>query len=195
MDELYRQPIGEIAAFQDRAGRLFLGDFSVTEEIENGWTRIGSIGPLVLHLASKIGRGQDTDDLIQTGLEAVITRISRTDLPRWNPERGSIGTWLYRHIRGAMLRTIDKHSPLPLNEEAVADNFEQSMAELEWIDVINTSFPEPQASVLVWNLLYELAPKDIAEVTGIPAGTVRSHLSRGRAALKADFLGVENDTV
>src|SRR3990167_6907815 len=194
MDELYRQPIGEIAAFQDRAGRLFLGDFSVTEEIENGWTRIGSIGPLVLHLASKIGRGQDTDDLIQTGLEAVITRISRTDLPRWNPERGSIGTWLYRHIQGAMIKSIDKNPPLPLDEEAVADNFEQSMSELEWEEVIRSSLPEPQASILVWSALYDLAPKDIAEVMDMPAGTVRSHLSRGRAALKGALFGAENDT-
>jgi RNA polymerase sigma-70 factor (ECF subfamily) len=45
------------------------------------------------------------------------------------------------------------------------------------------SLPEPQRRALVLHHLCDLSVRDVAEETGVPEGTVKARLSRGRAAL------------
>lgn len=52
--------------------------------------------------------------------------------------------------------------------------------------------PDGYREVLILKELEEMAYKDIAEVTGVPIGTVMSRLSRGRALLKEKLLGKDH---
>lgn len=47
--------------------------------------------------------------------------------------------------------------------------------------------PEPQRDVLILHYLEDLAVADIAALLGMPEGTVKSHLSRGRSALREEL--------
>jgi RNA polymerase sigma factor (sigma-70 family) len=51
------------------------------------------------------------------------------------------------------------------------------------------NIPEPFREVVVLRELEDLSYAEIAEITGVPVGTVMSRLSRGRAILASELLG------
>lgn len=64
-------------------------------------------------------------------------------------------------------------------EELIANR-----AELRRLDRLIEGLPTPLREVIVLRELQELGYREIAEVTGVPLGTVMSRLSRARAALR-----------
>jgi RNA polymerase sigma-70 factor (ECF subfamily) len=56
------------------------------------------------------------------------------------------------------------------------------------------ALPEPFREVLVLREVNDLSYRDIAEVVGVPVGTVMSRLARARAMLRDAWLAAEGQT-
>jgi RNA polymerase sigma-70 factor (ECF subfamily) len=120
----------------------------------------------------------------------------------------SFGTWLYRIVwrrsvdRAATLRTRkQREEPLdaPPDHEhgraeiavAVAES-PSGTDESEWM-LLTGGLSEPQRAVVTLFYYEDMALKDVARVLEMPEGTVKTHLSRARAALRAK-LAPERET-
>jgi RNA polymerase sigma-70 factor (sigma-E family) len=82
-------------------------------------------------------------------------------------------------------RTVElRHAPSPMPDAASAEH--GAMGALEHQDVIVAlrRLPERQREVLVLRYYADLSEADIAETIGISRGAVKSHASRGMAALR-----------
>jgi RNA polymerase sigma factor (sigma-70 family) len=55
------------------------------------------------------------------------------------------------------------------------------------------ALPEPFREAIVLRDVNDLSYRDIAEVTGVPVGTVMSRLARGRSMLRNAWLKAEHD--
>jgi RNA polymerase sigma factor (sigma-70 family) len=77
--------------------------------------------------------------------------------------------------------------PRPTPEEQVFRR-----AEIERLRAAIEAMPEPFREAVVLRDLEDLSYAEIAEVTGVPVGTVMSRLSRGRAILAKELLPLGN---
>ena len=80
--------------------------------------------------------------------------------------------------------TVVRRPPAPAAVEAVADRLD--------IDAALALLPQDFRAAVVLRDLCDLDYAEIARVLGIPAGTVRSRIARGRGQL-ADLLGNPTD--
>jgi RNA polymerase sigma-70 factor (ECF subfamily) len=65
----------------------------------------------------------------------------------------------------------------------------ESRSDLRRLDLLIESLPPPLREAIVLRELQELDYRQIAEVTGVPIGTVMSRLHRARAALRRAWDG------
>jgi RNA polymerase sigma-70 factor (ECF subfamily) len=65
----------------------------------------------------------------------------------------------------------------------------QSRSDLRRLDLLVEALPAPLREVIVLRELHELGYREIAEVTGVPIGTVMSRLHRARSALRRAWEG------
>jgi RNA polymerase sigma-70 factor (sigma-E family) len=82
-------------------------------------------------------------------------------------------------------RTVElRHAPAPMPDAASAEH--GAMGSLEHQEVIAAlrRLPERQREVLVLRYYADLSEADIADAIGISRGAVKSHASRGMAALR-----------
>lgn len=119
-------------------------------------------------------------------------------LPRFDG-RSALTTWAYRVATNAALDELRRRArrPTPLRAEALPDaphpsgppGVDQTVADRDALDraldALPTEFREPVVLRDVMGLDYA----EIATVLGIPGGTVRSRIARGRAALAARLGG------
>ncbi len=124
------------------------------------------------------------------------------------------GTWLYRIVwrravdRAVTLRTRQKREEsldAPAGSEegrrearsaGVAVQEEPTGAERsEWMR-LTEGLSEPQQAAVTLFYYHDMALKDVARALEMPEGTVKTHLSRARAALRAKLADQrENDDV
>jgi RNA polymerase sigma-70 factor, ECF subfamily len=131
------------------------------------------------------GHPEDALDATQEALLAVARGIHRYD------GRSAFTTWLYRVATNAALDEVRRRSRRPVPTEPVGDA-PAGTASVEAvvgarIDVdaaLATLGPEFRAAVVLRDLC-DLDYAEISEALGIPIGTVRSRISRGRAAIAA----------
>jgi len=154
------------------------------------------------------GSDADGDDATQEALISIVGALPRFD------GRSRFGTWAYRIAVNASLDELRRRrrrpqpglpgdadlggrsagSPGPLGPEPVASTPDPEGAALS-VDVdaaLRRLPPEFRAPVVLRDLC-GLDYAEIAEVLDIPPGTVRSRISRGRAAL-APLLAAGNPT-
>ena len=136
-----------------------------------------------------VGDPEDTLDATQEALIAVARGITRFD------GRAAFTTWLHRIATNAALdelrrrkRRVLTTSPRDDLPDAGASTVEQRVAAKLDIDAALTQVPEDFRVAVVLRDLCDLDYPEIAEVLGVPAGTVKSRISRGRQAL-AGLLG------
>jgi RNA polymerase sigma factor (sigma-70 family) len=86
--------------------------------------------------------------------------------------------------RGAALPPIPDELPDYVQDDPETSVLRQS--EIEEVRAMIGKLPEPFRATLVLRELEELSYKQIAEVTGVPVGTVMSRLARARAMLSED---------
>ena len=79
---------------------------------------------------------------------------------------------------------VERNAPAPLPDSASAEH--GAMVALEHAEVLTAlrSLPVRQREVLVLRYYLDLAEADIADALGISRGAVKSHASRGMAALR-----------
>ncbi|MCY3925556.1 MAG: sigma-70 family RNA polymerase sigma factor [bacterium] len=138
------------------------------------------------------GNDADAADAAQEALIAVSRGLRRFDA------RSSFTTWSYRVATNACLDELRRRrrhvvEPLPDQLGGRADPVgEQISARLD-LDAALAGVPEEFRVPVVLRDQAGLSYGEIAEVLGIPPGTVRSRIARGRARL-AETLGEGNQT-
>jgi RNA polymerase sigma-70 factor (ECF subfamily) len=86
----------------------------------------------------------------------------RLAVSRWRSARRAASAWLDRPVPGAAPEPSADHTAL--------------------VDALRR-IPEAQRVAIVLHHLCDLSVEDVADETGVPVGTVKARLSRGRAAL------------
>jgi RNA polymerase sigma-70 factor (ECF subfamily) len=142
--------------------------------------------PLLYYVAKLIGNPDAAVDVLQQLWVQVFATIGRLREP------AALRTWLYRIARGIALNRI--------RSEATRRRIEREAAESAWqereeeirfddedlsalhaaLDLLN----ERQREVLVLHFLEELSIAEIAEVVGVPAGTVKSRIHHAKRELR-----------
>jgi RNA polymerase sigma-70 factor (ECF subfamily) len=127
----------------------------------------------------------DADDLVQECLTRALTKL---DLWR---EGSNLRAWLFtilhnqyvnrvrRAIRTGVTIELDDAWP-PLNRPAT----QEKRLELRDLDRALGQLPAEQRAVILLVGLEGMPYRDVGAALGIPTGTVRSRLSRGRTALR-----------
>jgi RNA polymerase sigma-70 factor (ECF subfamily) len=136
-----------------------------------------------------LGNPDDALDATQEALIAIARKIGSFD------GRSKFSTWAYRVATNAALDEARRRNRRPVPLETMpetgrtpARDTESGIADRLDLDAALAGLtPEYRAAVALRDLV-GMDYAEIAEVLGIPAGTVRSRISRGRAAL-ADLLG------
>ena len=144
---------------------------------------------------------EGANDAVQNALIAVVRGLPRFD------GRSAVSTWIYRIATNAaideirrtrrapaaadpvVLAATERADPETDTAERLADHLDQSSA----IASALARVPNEFRVVLVLRYVADLDYAEISEVLDVPVGTVRSRLSRGKAAL-ADLLGGERVT-
>lgn len=115
------------------------------------------------------------------------------NLGQFDQRRGRFATWIYRIARNAALNHLrdTKRSAILYGTsvpELSRESTPQSQAELReqfaLLDQAVSRLPEHQRSAWVLFELEGMAHAEIAEIEGIPEGTVKSRISRARQSLR-----------
>lgn len=126
----------------------------------------------------------DALDATQEAMLAVARGITRFD------GTARFTTWCYRVATNAALDEVRRSRRRPVAVEpsptltVAGDGTAAVDARLDVDAALATLAPEFRAAVVLRDLC-DLDYAEIAEVLGVPAGTVRSRIARGRAALAA----------
>jgi RNA polymerase sigma-70 factor (ECF subfamily) len=135
-----------------------------------------------------LGNAEDALDATQEALLLIARKIHTFD------GRARFSTWCYRVATNAALDEARRRNRRPRPVEALPDTGtpdrapDAAVADRLDIDAaLSTLSPDYRAAVALRDLI-GMDYAEIAEVLDLPPGTVRSRISRGRAAL-ADVLG------
>jgi len=126
------------------------------------------------------------DDLVQSCLLRAIAKQhlwqAGTDLRAW------LFTILHNQNVNDARRSMREGAAVPVEDVAsvlsAPSNVEASL-QLRDLDRAIASLPEQQRQVILLVGLEQMPYEEVAKILGIPVGTVRSRLSRGRDTLRA----------
>jgi RNA polymerase sigma-70 factor, ECF subfamily len=144
-------------------------------------------------------------DAADVAQEAVLRAFRYFDSYR----EGDAKCWLLKIVRRSCYTWLERNRPattVSLADEAELDDMAQSVAtaagdaeawlasrsELRRLDRLIEALPAPLREAIVLRELQGMGYREIAEVTGVPIGTVMSRLSRARAALRRAWDAKEN---
>lgn len=133
-----------------------------------------------------LAHADDADDAYQAAWEHVLTRLARFD-PE-GPAR--LSTWIYRVTHNHLVdrrRASRRRAAEPLAEEpAVASGIEEAIGARQRqvrLRAALAELPDAQRRAIVHHYLDELPLSDVAELEGVPVGTIKSRLHHGRCRL------------
>jgi RNA polymerase sigma-70 factor (ECF subfamily) len=133
------------------------------------------------------GRVDQAEDLVQETLLRAL-RSAHRYRPGTNAR-----AWLYRILHRVRVDTFRERGRAPatvaLEGEGplVAPRQDWMVSGGDALERALVSVPEPYRSALVLRDLKELSYHEIADVLGVPPGTVMSRIHRGRSLLRAAF--------
>jgi RNA polymerase sigma-70 factor (ECF subfamily) len=142
--------------------------------------------PLLYYVTKLIGDA----DLALDVLQGVWTRVFRT--VRNLREPAALRTWVYRIARGLALNRVRSETTRQNAEQAAAavqevgqDSNPQFDAEdIEALHAALDELDEKHREVLVLHFLEDLSIGEIAEIVGVPAGTVKSRIHYAKRAIE-----------
>lgn len=126
------------------------------------------------------------DGLVEDCIERVLVKSHLYDPTR------PLRTWLYavlrnlhvsgsrRERRARIVKTVDELS----DPEVMLRPSQEGEAMFLQVTGALDQLPDQQREVVVLVTLEEMSYRDVAEITGVPVGTVMSRLSRARSALR-----------
>lgn len=126
------------------------------------------------------------DDLVQDCVERALNKSHLYDASR------PLRAWLYtmlrnihvsglrRQTRARIVKTIDE---LQAGEDRIEPGQEHHVALSQVSDALDR-MPDSQREVILLVVLEGMSYRDVAEITGVPVGTVMSRLSRARTLLR-----------
>lgn len=134
------------------------------------------------------------DDLVQDTLERAWTKFSL-----WR--RGSdLCAWLFSIMHNVFVNQLDARARRP--EEAWPEEFDIPVApaqeralEIRDLSAALAQLPPEYREVILLVGLEELRYEEVAQVLGVPLGTVMSRLSRGRERLRNIMSGTPQTTL
>ncbi|WP_420597197.1 RNA polymerase sigma factor [Deinococcus sp.] len=140
--------------------------------------------PLVHRLAASVVGPGSADDVVQEVFLSVHKHLGQF--------RGEakFSTWLHRITLNACSAALRQRQPEPLDllpEPASPSNPARQGENARLRELLAwaiAQLPEDQRQAVTLREIAELDYAEIAEVTGVEVGTVKSRLSRGRAALR-----------
>jgi RNA polymerase sigma-70 factor, ECF subfamily len=125
------------------------------------------------------------DDLVQDCLTRALAKMhlwqEGTDLRAW------LFTILHNQHVNRIRRAVREGAAVELSEtepQLTQAPRQERRLELRDLDCALARLPDEQRSVILLVGLEGMRYEDVAEVLGVPVGTVRSRLSRGREALR-----------
>ncbi|MCP3936940.1 MAG: sigma-70 family RNA polymerase sigma factor [Actinomycetia bacterium] len=140
------------------------------------------------------GNDADAADATQDALIAVVRRLDRFD------GRSTFSTWSYRVATNACLDELRRRrrrpDPTDLDERDTPhepDDFTTRHALADEIGQALDSIPENFRLPVVMRDIDDLDYAEISELLGVPMGTVKSRIARGRSML-ANILGTNRPT-
>lgn len=131
------------------------------------------------------GNEADAADATQEALIAIVRGLHRFD------GRAAFGTWAYRITTNACLDELRRRKRRPttgldhLPEPAAPGDVGEAAAAGADVETALATLPPEFRAAVVLRDLCALDYAEIAEVLDVPLGTVRSRISRGRAAVAA----------
>ncbi len=156
-------------------------------------------GALVHGLAAKAVGHHEADDVTQQVF--VSAWQSRTG---YRPEHGPLGAWLVgitRHRIADHLRARHRSQEVPTDPVGIRDDLESRAAPNTWtaerMDQLLTLYGEleqigsPQRQVVMLAFFGDLTHQQIAAQTGLPLGTVKSHIARTLRRLRDRLEGAD----
>jgi RNA polymerase sigma-70 factor (ECF subfamily) len=148
------------------------------------------IATLVPHLRrfarALTGDAALADDLVQDCIERALRKQHLYD------ETRNLRTWLFTILRNLYISALRRNphaghksvDDMMAGEDAVRPEQESRLA-MSDIALALDRLPSTHREVLLLVALEDLSYRDIAEITGVPVGTVMSRLSRARGSLRA----------
>lgn len=144
----------------------------------------------------------DAADVVQ---EAYLRAFRYFDTYR----EGDAKSWMLKIVRRTCYSWLERNRPadvVPLEAEEELDEgtgavpgaasrteaLLQSRSDLRRLDKLIGALPAPLREAIVLRELHELGYREIAEVTGVPVGTVMSRLHRARSALRRAWDGKDS---
>lgn len=123
--------------------------------------------------------------------DALLSAYRRADSYRGD---AAVSTWLYRVVVNACLDRIRRErarptAPLPATDPPTGVDDQQRTVDRLAVEWALAQLPAAQRAAILLVDLEELQVAEAAEILGVPAGTVKSRCSRGRAALAQLLLG------
>ena len=148
----------------------------------DGWVAVR--GPALLRLAYTLtGNTADAEDVVQEALARALPRwerISRVD---------DVDAYVRRMVVNAHTswwrRFRRRESPVAELRDVVVEGPGVGFDEHRRIWLACQALPEPQRTAIVLRYYEQLEYAEIADLTGVREGSVRSRVSRGLAALRA----------
>lgn len=174
--------------------RLWRGEAKAFEELVNQYQ------DMVLNLAARMtGRPDGAEDIAQE----VFLRVWKA-LPKFRGEC-KLSTWIYRitiNLCIAEGKTAHGRSEyIPIDEPSIlsqpqlrveSDNeYAEEVVLKERLGPLITQMPQHYRTAISLYYLKDLSYQEISEIMGVPMGTVKSYLFRGKAWLRDRLLGRE----
>jgi RNA polymerase sigma-70 factor (ECF subfamily) len=132
------------------------------------------------------GGSRDADDACQEALIKIVRNLPRFD------GRSSFGTWAYRIATNASLdelRKRERRPKLDRDDDTIDRADDRAAQRVDHIgdrlvlDAALADLPDDLRAAVVLRDVANLDYSEIAQVLEVPVGTVKSRISRGRAAL------------
>src|SRR5438270_7236790 len=147
-------------------------------------------GQLIALLRNLVPDRHECEDIAQN-----VFLSAYVNLRGFDPGRSSFRTWLYVIARNLCVNAWKKRRPLLRAEWdgwSGAQSASAHLEEREWFQQLDAglaALPPEQRTVFVLAELQELAHEEIAQIEGVPPGTVKSRLSRAKEKLRAFLRG------